>query len=152
MGEADLDEVLAIEGASFSNPWTRDMFRHELANAGVSYGYLLRGDDGRAAGFCTVWVIVDEVHINNVAIAPEFRGRGLGEALLEFVLRLWSGFGARRATLEVRRSNLTAINLYSKLGFTVAGVRRNYYTEPVEDALILWREEGAAGRTGPAAR
>jgi ribosomal-protein-alanine N-acetyltransferase len=142
--ESDLDDVLAIEAASFSNPWTRDMFLRELANAGVSYGYVLRGPDGRAAAFCTVWVIVDEVHINNLAVDPAWRGHGLGQALLEFILRLWSDLGAERATLEVRRSNETAISLYAKLGFTVAGIRREYYTEPVEDALILWRERSGA--------
>jgi [ribosomal protein S18]-alanine N-acetyltransferase len=147
--ESDLDDVLAIEGACFSNPWTRDMFLRELANAGVSYGYVLRGLDGRAAAFCTIWVIADEVHINNLAVDPAWRGRGLGQALLEFILRLWSGLGAERATLEVRRSNETAINLYAKLGFTVAGIRREYYTEPVEDALILWRERAGAQPVRP---
>ncbi len=138
--ESDLDAVLAIEAASFSNPWTRDMFLREIANAGVSYGYVLRGPDGRAAAFCTIWVVVDEVHINNIAVDPAWRGHGLGQSLLEFVLRLWSDLGAERATLEVRRSNEAAIQLYVKLGFTVAGTRRDYYTQPVEDALILWRE------------
>ena len=122
--ESDLDDVLAVEAASFSNPWTRDMFLRELANAGVSYGYVLRGPDGRAAAFCTIWVVVDEVHINNLAVDPAWRGRGLGQSLLEFILRLWSDLGAGRATLEVRRSNEAAINLYAKLGFTVAGIRR----------------------------
>ncbi len=140
--ESDLDEVLAIEAASFSKPWTRDMFLRELANTGVSYGYVLRGPNGRAAAFCTIWVVVDEVHINNLAVDPAWRGHGLGQALLEFILRLWSGLGAERATLEVRRSNEAAINLYAKLGFTVAGTRRDYYTEPIEDALILWRGRG----------
>ena len=69
---------------------------------------------------------------------PACRGRGLGQALLESILRLWSDRGAERATLEVRRSNLAAISLYAKLGFNVAGIRRDYYTEPVEDALIPW--------------
>lgn len=138
--ESDLDDVLAIEGASFSNPWTRDMFLRDLANSGVSYGYILRGPDGRAAAFCTIWVVVNEVHINNIAVDPAWRGQGLGQALLEYILHLWSKLGAERATLEVRRSNAAAITLYAKLGFNVAGIRRDYYTEPAEDALILWRE------------
>ena len=143
--EADLDEVLEIEQASFANPWTREMFRQDIRNVGVAYGYVLRAPDGRAAAFCTTWVVVDELHINNLAVHPDYRGRGLGRALLEFVLRLWSELGASHATLEVRRSNEVAINLYRSLGFTVAGTRRNYYTEPVEDALILWRERPDAG-------
>lgn len=140
--ESNLDDVLAIEAASFSNPWTRDMFLRELANAGVSYGYVLQGPNGQASAFCTIWVVVDEIHINNLAVDPAWRGQGLGQALLEFILRLWADRGAERATLEVRRSNETAIKLYAKLGFSVAGIRRDYYTDPAEDALILWRERG----------
>jgi ribosomal-protein-alanine N-acetyltransferase len=140
MTEADLDDVVAIEQASFSSPWSRDMFKWELENVGVSYGYVLRTPDHRVAAFCTVWLVLDEVHINNIAVRPQSRGRGTGQILLEFVLRLAAGLGARRATLEVRRSNAAALKLYERLGFSVAGVRRNYYSNPIEDALILWRD------------
>jgi len=82
-----------------------------------------------------------------VAVRPECRGRGLAARLLEHVMTDAVGRGAQRVTLEVRRSNLAALNLYEKLGFRVAGVRRNYYSEPVEDALVLWRR--MAERPGP---
>jgi len=141
LSEADLDEVLAIEEASFSNPWSRQMFLWELQNVGVSYAYVLRTPEWRVAAFCTIWVVLDEVHINNVAVRPECRGQGVGLSLLRFVLRLGGTLGARRATLEVRRSNDAALKLYERLGFRVAGARRNYYSNPVEDALILWRED-----------
>ncbi len=140
LGETDLDEVLAVEEASFTNPWTRQMFQWEFQNLGVSYGYVLRTPEWRVAAFCTVWVVLDEVHVNNLAVRPECRGQGVGRTLLEFVLRLAAGLGARRATLEVRRSNSAALKLYEHMGFTVAGVRRNYYANPVEDALVLWLE------------
>ena len=143
--EEDLDEVLAIEEASFSNPWSRQMFVWELQNVGVSYAYVLRTPEWRVAAFCTTWVVLDEVHINNVAVRPECRGQGAGLALLRFVLRLGGSLGARRATLEVRRSNAAALKLYERLGFQVSGTRRNYYSNPVEDALILWREDLARG-------
>jgi ribosomal-protein-alanine N-acetyltransferase len=149
--EPDLDDVLAIEQASFTNPWTRQMFLWELQNVGVSYGYVLRTPEWPVAAFCTVWVVLDEIHINNVAVRPECRGGGVGRALLEFVLRLGAGLGARRATLEVRRSNAAALKLYERLGFAVGGVRRNYYSNPVEDALVLWRES-EGGTDGPAVR
>jgi len=142
--EKDLDDVLAIEEASFTNPWTRQMFLWELQNVGVSYGYVLRTPEWPVAAFCTIWLVMDEVHINNVAVRPECRGGGVGRTLLEFVLGLAAGLGARRATLEVRRSNGAALKLYERLGFKVAGLRKNYYANPVEDALILWRV-GAAG-------
>jgi [ribosomal protein S18]-alanine N-acetyltransferase len=145
LDERDLDEVLAIERASFSNPWTRDMFVWELQNRDVSYGYVLRTSEGRVAAFCTVWIIQDELHINNVAVHPDQRGQGAGMAVLRFVLRLAAGLGARRATLEVRRSNAAARRLYERLGFRIVGVRRNYYSDPPEDALILWCDRLVAG-------
>jgi ribosomal-protein-alanine N-acetyltransferase len=146
--ESDLDGVLEVETESFTNPWTRDMFLKDLRNVSVSYGYVLRRPERRVVAFCTIWIVVDEMHINNLAVHPAYRGRGLGRALLVSVLRLWSGLGAPHATLEVRRSNEVAINLYTTLGFRVAGTRRDYYTEPVEDALILWRDQ--PGDSAPA--
>jgi [ribosomal protein S18]-alanine N-acetyltransferase len=140
LAETDLDDVLEIEAASFSNPWSRQMFLWEMQNTGVSYAYVLKTPEWRVAGFCTVWLVLDEVHINNVAIRPECRGRGAGRVLLTFVLREGAAQGATRATLEVRRSNAAALKLYDVLGFKVGGTRRNYYTSPVEDALILWLE------------
>ena len=136
----DIDEVLAIERASFTNPWTREMYLAELENRGVSFCYVARAPDGRMAGFCSFWRILDELHINNLAVAPEFRRAGVATALLDRVLREGRKLGVRRATLEVRRSNEIARSLYEQFGFTVAGVRRAYYTQPVEDALVLWRD------------
>jgi ribosomal-protein-alanine N-acetyltransferase len=135
-----VDEVLAIEDASFTNPWTRDMYMAELQNPGVSYCFIARDSDGRAAGFCSLWRVLDELHINNLAVAPDFRRSGVASTLLAYVLAEGARLGAQRATLEVRRSNETARYLYERFGFTVAGVRRAYYTRPVEDALVLWRE------------
>jgi ribosomal-protein-alanine N-acetyltransferase len=139
--ESDIDDVLSIEQASFTNPWTRQMFLWELQNVGVSYAFVLRTPEWHVAAFCTIWVVLDEIHINNVAVRPECRRQGVGRALLGFVFRLGAGLGARRATLEVRRSNVAALKLYEKLGFYVAGARTNYYTNPVEDALVLWLDE-----------
>lgn len=137
---ADLDAVLAIEHESFTNPWTREMYLAELDNREVSYCFVVRGDEGHVIGFCSFWRVLDELHINNLAVTPEFRGRGAGTALLEHVLRHGRQLGARRATLEVRRSNEAARRLYERLGFVLAGVRRGYYTNPSEDALVLWKE------------
>jgi ribosomal-protein-alanine N-acetyltransferase len=137
----EVDAVLAIERASFTNPWTRDMYLAELENAGTSYCLLARGPDGTIAGFCSFWRILDELHINNLAVAPERRRLGVGTALLQAVVAEGARLGAARATLEVRRSNEIARRLYERFGFVVAGVRRGYYTHPVEDALVLWREQ-----------
>jgi len=139
--ETDLEGVLEVEAESFSNPWTREMYSWELQNRSVCHIVLARTADCHVAGFCAFWLVFDEVHINNVALRPRFRARGIGTALLRHVLAEAGRLGARRATLEVRASNEGARRLYERLGFYVAGVRRNYYTDPVEDALILWRDD-----------
>jgi ribosomal-protein-alanine N-acetyltransferase len=141
MTASDLDEVLQIEEASFTNPWTRPMFEGELLNAGVSHLYVLRTGGPRIAAFCMVWLVADELHINNLAVRPECRGTGAGRALLETVFGHAAALGARRATLEVRQSNEAARKLYERLGFRVVAIRKDYYDRPVEDALILWRDE-----------
>ncbi|MBI4486484.1 MAG: ribosomal protein S18-alanine N-acetyltransferase, partial [Acidobacteria bacterium] len=125
--------------ASFTNPWTREMYLAEFENKGVSYCYLAK-IRGEVVGFCSFWRVADELHINNLAVAPHMRGAGIGSALLLHVLREGAKLGSTRATLEVRQSNQLARVLYERFGFTLAGVRRDYYTNPVEDALIFWRE------------
>ena len=139
-GAADLDGILAVEAASFTNPWTRAMYEWELQNRSVCHILVVRTPMCRVAGFCAFWLVVDEIHINNVAVLPELRGQGIGTALMQRVFDEAHRLGARRATLEVRASNDGARRLYERLGFYVAGTRRDYYTNPVEDALILWRD------------
>jgi [ribosomal protein S18]-alanine N-acetyltransferase len=139
-GEEDLDGILAVEAASFTNPWTRAMYEWELQNRSVCHILVVRLPGCRVAGFCSFWLVVDEIHINNVAILPEYRGRGLGTRLMRRVLTEGLRLGATRATLEVRASNAAARQFYEGLGFRAAAVRKHYYTNPVEDALILWRE------------
>ena len=139
-GDDDLTGVLEVERESFTNPWTREMYAWELQNRSLCHIYVVRGDDRAVIGFCTFWLVFDEMHINNVAIRPEHRGHGIGTTLLQHVFAEAARLGARRATLEVRASNEGARRLYERLGFYTAGRRRNYYSSPVEDALILWRD------------
>jgi ribosomal-protein-alanine N-acetyltransferase len=138
--ERDLEGVLQVEDESFTNPWTRDMYTWELQNRSVCHIYVVRTPQCAVAGFCAFWLVFDEIHINNIALRPGYRNRGLGTALLRHVMAEALRLGARRATLEVRASNVGARRLYERLGFAVAGHRRNYYSNPVEDALILWAE------------
>lgn len=136
----EIDDVLAIEGASFTNPWTRAMHVADLANRVVSQVFIARDERGLAVGFCSFWLVVDELHVNNLAVLPAHRRSGVASMLLARVLDEGSSRGAVRATLEVRRSNEAAIRLYSRWGFSISAVRRRYYTHPIEDALVLWRE------------
>lgn len=134
-----IDDVLAIEDASFINPWTRQMYEADLANRGVSHVVVAR-QDGIAVACCSFWIVVDELHINNLAVLPAHRRHGIGRRLVAHVLAEAHRLGARRATLEVRRSNEPAIHLYTQAGFVLSGVRKGYYSQPAEDALILWRD------------
>ena len=140
-GQDDLDGVLHVEAESFSNPWTREMYAWELQNRSVCHIYVVRTVECQVAGFCAFWLVFDEIHINNVAVLPQFRGQGMGTTLMQHVLAEARRLGAMRATLEVRASNGAALRLYERLGFYVAATRKNYYSHPVEDALILWRDE-----------
>jgi [ribosomal protein S18]-alanine N-acetyltransferase len=137
----EIDAILAIEQASFTNPWTREMYVAELKNQGVSFFYLARDKGRQIVGFCSFWRVLDELHINNLAVVPEYRRQGVATALLRRVLEEAARFDIRRTMLEVRRSNTAARQLYERFGFVVAGTRSNYYTNPIEDALVLWREE-----------
>jgi ribosomal-protein-alanine N-acetyltransferase len=136
--------VLDVEQSSFTNPWTRDMYLADLRNEGVSFVYIARNPDRRIIGFCSFWKIFEELHINNLAVRPENRRSGVGRALLSRVITDSYQLGARRALLEVRESNHAARRLYEQFGFSVATVRRRYYTHPEEDALVLWREDLSA--------
>ncbi len=143
--DADLDAVLHIEEESFTNPWTREMYKADMQNTDVSYCFLARDPGGDVVGFCSFWRVVDELHINNLAVLPERRGSGLGTALLRRIMVEGARMGAHPATHAVRRSNEAALKLYERLGFTVAGVRRDYYSQPVEDALVLWLDDLKSG-------
>ena len=143
-GGEDLDAVATLEAASFTNPWTREMLERELQQSDVARVYVLRLPTHRVAAFCAAWFVYDELHVNIVAVEPDLRRQGLATALMEYVLSDAAREGARRAFLEVRRSNDPALRLYERLGFTIAGVRRQYYTQPDEDALVLQRDGLAA--------
>lgn len=133
----DLDAVAALEAATFTNPWTREMLDRELRQSDVARVYVVRLPGCRVAAFCACWLVHDELHINTIAVDARMRRRGLATALMKHLLAEAAASGAHRTFLEVRRSNLPAQRLYERLGFSVAAVRRNYYSQPEEDALVL---------------
>jgi ribosomal-protein-alanine N-acetyltransferase len=135
----DLDAVDAIERASYPTPWSRAMFAAELQKpSSISLGAF--GDSGGLVGYAIVSRYVDAWHVMNVAVAPDFRRRGIAQSLLERVFEVTASDQRRGYTLEVRVSNEDAIRLYQRLGFEPRGVRRGYYTDNREDALIMWRD------------
>jgi ribosomal-protein-alanine N-acetyltransferase len=138
MKDADLPAVQEIEALSFSNPWSDATFRGEIQNKGISFPMVIvRPPDGRVVGYIMYWQIRDEVQINNVAVHPDFRGKGIGDAAMRLVLKEVGEKGATFATLEVRVSNAAAVRLYEMLGFKILGMRKGYYTNPVEDAYVM---------------
>lgn len=132
----DLEAVLRIETASFAEPWSREMFKSELI-AGISLALVARSEENTIRGYLCGSMVAGELHISNIAVEAEARRQGVGSKLLLSALTEASLRGIKTATLEVRVSNLTAQALYRYFGFTVVGRRRRYYTEPVEDALIM---------------
>lgn len=135
MAVDDLSEVVAIERASFSNPWTGPLFLQEL-QVRFSRILLARDRDGSVAGYVCRWIVADEVHVLNVAVHPRHRGHGLGAALMQQVLDEARRRAIQAVTLEVRRSNDAGRRLYESFGFEQVGERPNYYGRG-EDALIL---------------
>ena len=142
---ADLDAIETIERASYPTPWSRAMFATELAKpSSISLGAYLP-ETGELVGYLIISRYVDAWHVMNVAVAPSHRRQGIGSALLERLFAEIASDANRGYTLEVRVSNGSAIRLYERLGFTRRGVRRGYYTDTREDAVIMWREPGFRG-------
>lgn len=133
---ADVDAVAAIEAATFPTPWSREAFQQELTR-NVAARYLVAEANGQVVGYAGAWIILDESHVTNIAIAECCRGRGYGRLLTQGLMQYLSNLGAAYATLEVRRSNLRAQNLYKSLGFVGVGWRKRYYEDNREDALLM---------------
>jgi len=140
----DLDAVELIEQASYPTPWSRSMFVTELAKPSSLCLGAYAGD-GELTGYLVVSRYVDAWHVMNVAVAPAFRRRGIASALLQRLFAVTADDAQRGYTLEVRVSNHDAIRLYERLGFAGRGVRRGYYTDNREDALIMWRSPSLDG-------
>ena len=138
MRVADLDEVDAIERHSFKAPWPAQVFLDELAREWARVDVAREG--ARVVGFCNYWLVKDEVHLLAIATHPDRRRAGIGRRLMDHLLALARARASRLVTLEVRRSNTAAITLYEGLGFVPVGVRRAYYAEDAEDAIVMTLE------------
>jgi [ribosomal protein S18]-alanine N-acetyltransferase len=143
----DLDAIERIENAVYPTPWSRSMFAGELAKpSSLSLGGF-DPDSGRLIAYLIVSRYVDAWHIMNLAVHPGWRRAGVASRLLDELLDLTAGDGRRGYTLEVRVSNTAAIALYGRFGFEASGVRRGYYTDNREDALIMWKDPIAEGQS-----
>lgn len=136
MRTGDVDAVTAIEQATFARPWSRESFRQEMERNKAAR-YLVAEKGGEVIGYAGAWIILDESHITNIAVAEAERGRGVGRKLTEALMQYISNLGAAYATLEVRVSNVRAQNLYKSLGFVSVGKRKRYYEDNGEDAFLM---------------
>lgn len=137
MLEADLDAVCIIEEETFSDPWHKVSFLESISD--IDNHYLVAIIDGIVVGYCGYYGVAGEGYIYNVAVERTFRRQGIGYLMLKELIKQAEGRGITALTLEVRESNKPAIGLYKRLGFTREGIRKNFYTKPVEDAVIMWR-------------
>ncbi|MDZ4166063.1 MAG: ribosomal protein S18-alanine N-acetyltransferase [Smithellaceae bacterium] len=145
MAAADLPEVLAIENAAFAAPWSERMFQGELKSqlSCCRVARVRQGGGMVLAGYLIAWIYAGEVHIHNLAVKDEFRRQSVASLLVRDMLDQAGEQEAKRVFLEVRRSNAAAIGLYEKTGFRVRGIRKGYYRETDEDALVMGLELGS---------
>ena len=136
MKHADVPRVMEIERQCFPIPWHESAYLTELSNRSAYYVVSKMLD--KVVGYAGLWIIMDESHITTIGVDPDYRGRKIGEQLLVAMLDEALDRGARRVTLEVRERNLVAQNLYRKYGFIPAAIRRGYYTDNNENAIVMW--------------
>lgn len=136
MTKEDVAGVVMIENASFGTPWTEKAFFDEIENDLAHYLIVLQAD--KIVAYVGAWIILDEAHITNVAVLPKCRRQSIGEKLMIEMIDFVKKRGVSSMTLEVRPSNTAALQLYEKLHFVQAGIRKNYYESPCEDAVIMW--------------
>jgi ribosomal-protein-alanine N-acetyltransferase len=140
MKEEDVPDVWAIERVSFSNPWQKSAFLGEIHNYPISHPYVIvHSAEERIIGYVICWTLEEEVQISNIAVHPEYRRRGIAEMVLRQLLSRLEMKRTKFVFLEVRPSNRAALNLYRKLEFDIVGIRKDYYRNPKEHAIIMGR-------------
>lgn len=142
--DKDVKRIEELEQICFSIPWSYDSIYHDVAENKLAY-FLVAETAGKVIGYVGIWKIVDEGHITNVAVEPAHRRKHVADTLVEALIHVTEEEGIMRHTLEVRKSNVSAIGLYEKHGFKVKGERKGYYEDNGEDALIMWREKENEG-------
>ena len=138
MTSKDIDGVFEVEKNCFEHHWSKDSFKKELRNENARY--VVAKLDDKIVGYVGIWFILDEGHITNVAVHNDYRGNKIGDKLVQALVNLCKENNINSMTLEVRVSNVVAQNLYKKYGFKLAGIRKEYYSDNKEDAMIMWND------------
>lgn len=138
MTSKDIDGVFEVEKNCFEHHWSKESFKKELINENARY--LVAKLGGKIVGYVGIWLILDEGHITNVAVHNDYRGQKIGDKLVQALVNLCKENNINSMTLEVRVSNTVAQSLYKKYGFKLAGIRKEYYSDNKEDAMIMWND------------
>ncbi|WP_368654039.1 ribosomal protein S18-alanine N-acetyltransferase [Ornithinibacillus sp. 4-3] len=137
MLETDLEQVMNVEQHSFPTPWPEEIFRQEITQNQHAHYFVVELNE-EIIGYAGTWIVADDAQITNIAILPTFRGRKVGQQLFAHVLQYAMQMGVSHLSLEVRVSNVVAQKMYRKFGLVPGGIRKNYYTDNLEDALVMW--------------
>ncbi|MFD1363439.1 ribosomal protein S18-alanine N-acetyltransferase [Lentibacillus salinarum] len=137
MKPSDIDDVMEVERQAFAAPWPREIMQQELTNNDYAHYYVMFVGQ-QIIGYAGMWHVIDDAQITNIAVIPAFRGRKLGETLFLYTMQEAVQMGAKRLSLEVRTSNIVAQRMYRKFGLVPGGVRKNYYIDNQEDAIVMW--------------
>ena len=138
MNIGQLNEVLEIEKLCFTTPWSENSFVYDLTENDKAI-YISALIEDRVVGYCGIWMICDEAHIMNIAVHPDFRRMGIGSIIIEKIIDIAFDNNLQSMTLEVKISNYAAIDLYKRFGFAQFGIRKGYYEDTNEDAIIMWK-------------
>ena len=134
---ADVPAVHAIEVATFAMPWSLESLQNEMERNACARYLIAEDESGALIAYAGAWIVFDEAHVTNVAVAQAMRGRGIGRAILAALMQYAANMGVQYLTLEVRRSNLVAQKMYQSLGFLKLGLRKRYYEDNGEDAYLM---------------
>lgn len=138
MQKSDVDEIIEIENVSFTDPWPRSLISEGFKNR-LADQYVIELDEGAIAAYCQCWMVLDEGHILNIAVAPGFKRMGLGRRLMEFIIKIMIARGINYVLLEVKINNIPAQSLYNSMGFRQIDIRKRYYADG-SDAMIMLKE------------
>ncbi|QHI72655.1 ribosomal protein S18-alanine N-acetyltransferase [Aminipila terrae] len=136
--ERDIKSMAELDKVCFADPWSEESFKSEIMENERAF-YIVAETDDKIVGYAGLWAVFDEGHITNVAVSPAYRRRGIGRAIITVLIETGEGNGLNSFTLEVRESNLPAQNLYKEFSFKPAGIRKGYYLDNGENAIIMWR-------------
>lgn len=137
MTQHDISAVMEIDRKSFPAPWTREVYEQEIKNNDFAHYFVIE-TDGQIVGYVGLWIVFEDAQITNIAVLPEYRGNNIGKQLFSFAIIYALQKGAHYLSLEVRPSNEVAKNMYRSFGLKEAGIRKNYYPDNGEDAIVMW--------------